>query len=212
MSTRIFLCCDDPLRGAGLSALLDRQPDFHIVGLSFTHEAATDVKMVSPDIVVVSVTDLSVAVHRELARAARVVTLVNVSVGWDPAEVLALGARAVLSSGVSPEELMLAIRVVAASDTTILLPLSIRQHIEAVSRTASAWERGTAAAQLTPRETDVLSLLAQGMSNAEVATALFVSVATVRSHVHHILRKLAVRSRAEAVAHAYKTGLIALAV
>ena len=168
--------------------------------------------MVSPDIVVVSVTDLSVAVHRELARAARVVTLVNVSVGWDPAEVLALGARAVLSSGVSPEELMLAIRVVAASDTTILLPLSIRQHIEAVSRTASAWERGTAAAQLTPRETDVLSLLAQGMSNAEVATALFVSVATVRSHVHHILRKLAVRSRAEAVAHAYKTGLIALAV
>lgn len=212
MRTRIFLCCDDPLRGAGLSALLDGQPDFHIVGLSFSHEAATDIKLVSPDVVVVSVTDLNVAMHRELARAARVVTLANVSMGCDPAKVLALGARAVLSSGVSPEELMLAIRVVAASDTTILLPLSIRQHIEAVSRTTSAWERGTAAAQLTPRETAVLSLLAQGMSNAEVATALFVSVATVRSHVHHILRKFAVRSRAEAVAHAYKTGLIALAV
>jgi DNA-binding NarL/FixJ family response regulator len=211
VNTRIFLCCDDRLRGAGLGALLDGQPDFHIVGWSLGAEAVTEVKLVGADVVVVSGADLDVAAYRELARAARVVTLIDVGVGYHPEEVLALRARAVLNPGATPEELMYAIRVVMASDTTVLLPLSVRQHFEAVSRTASVWQRGTAAAQLTSREANVLALLAQGLSNAEVAEMLFVSVATVRSHVHHILQKLAVRNRAQAVALAYETGLIALA-
>ena len=141
-----------------------------------------------------------------MSEATKVVTLADIGPVRSPADVLALNARAVLPSGATPDELIHAIRVVAAGDA-VLIPLAVAQHIGGVMRNSDATRVGALIKHLTARETDILGLLAQGLSNAEVADRLFVSTSTVRSHVHHILQKLGVRSRAQAVAVAYGIGL-----
>jgi DNA-binding NarL/FixJ family response regulator len=213
LNIRIFICSDDPLSCAGLVALLTDEEDFQVVGHSTrVMEALPHIREVSPDITIVSSLDADVAVHRELATVAKVVTFVSEpTVACSPGEVLALNARAVLAPGGTAGELMHAIRVVASGDT-VLLPLAVRQHVESAVQKVAAARKGALASQLTSREADVLSLIAQGLSTADVARKLFVSTATVRSHVHHILQKLAVRSRTQAVAVAYEAGLFSLAM
>jgi DNA-binding NarL/FixJ family response regulator len=203
---RIFVCTDDSLTCAGLGALFAAQPDFEVVGVA-TGETASGVAATAPDVVVVSCAEIDVALHAHVSTIAKVVTFADFS-NRTPADVLALGARAVLAVGAGPAELMQAIRVVASGDT-VLMPLAVHQYLDTVMRTVDLCQVGAAATRLTSREADVLQLLAGGLSNAEVATALFVSGATVRTHVHHILRKMAVRSRAQAVAVAYRAGLVA---
>lgn len=206
---RVFVHTDQPLTCAGLTALLTAQPDLDVVGATTGTACGGEIADATPDVVVVvSGAELDAALHLHVSTFAKVVTFADIG-DCTPADVLALGARAVLSTGAGPKELMQAIRVVASGDT-VLMPLAVRRHVDSVMRTADVCQVGAAATHLTTRETDVLQLLADGMSNAEVASTLFVSAATVRTHVHHILQKMAVRSRAQAVAVAYRAGMVSL--
>ncbi|SEK89528.1 response regulator transcription factor [Streptacidiphilus jiangxiensis] len=212
MRITISVCSDDPLSGAGLGALLAAQEDFEVIGQSSSAgETVQKMRDTRPDVAVVSLSEIDIAAHREMATAAKVVTLADIGVELSPSDVLTLNARAVLTPSVTPGELIQTIRVVAAGDA-VLIPLTVSRHIDSVMQNSSASRVGASITQLTERETDVLGLLARGLSNSEVADRLFISGSTVRSHVHHILQKLSVRSRAQAVAAAYELGLSSLAM
>jgi DNA-binding NarL/FixJ family response regulator len=109
-----------------------------------------------------------------------------------------------------PEEIAAAVRIVASGDA-LLAPAVTRAVIEEFARNlpATAPAPPPAVAELTPREQDVLSLLARGLSNPEICERLVVSEATAKTHVAHILQKLDLRDRVQAVIYAYETGLVA---
>ncbi|MDH6218132.1 RNA polymerase sigma factor (sigma-70 family) [Streptomyces pseudovenezuelae] len=121
---------------------------------------------------------------------------------------LSAGASGFLLKDVTPEQLVAAVRTVRAGDA-LLAPTITRRLVERFARTSTAsasLHRDLAA--LTPREFDVLRLLAEGLSNAELAARLHLSETTVKTHVSRILTKLSLRDRAQAVVVAYETGLV----
>ena len=117
------------------------------------------------------------------------------------------GASGFLLKDVSPEQLVAAVRTVSVGDA-LLAPAITRRLVERSRGRADAGRRRPALATLTAREREVFGLLARGMSNAEIADALVVGEATVKSHVAAILAKLELRNRAQAVVLAYESGLI----
>jgi DNA-binding NarL/FixJ family response regulator len=121
---------------------------------------------------------------------------------------LLAGASGFLLKDVSPEGLIAAVHLVAVGDA-LLAPSITRRLVERFARpVAAAPSSHGALSALTPREVDVLKLIARGLSNGEIANALFVSEATVKTHVARILPKLGVRDRVQAVVLAYETGLV----
>lgn len=208
MSIRLFICCDDLLSCAGVRTTLAKTADFLVVGESVNnHTCVRDATSERADIIIVKGRAFDAAVHRELAEIAKVVTFVHADSMPEPADIMSLHARAVLSSDILPEELVPVIRIVAAGNA-LLLPATISAHVEKMIRDDDMFQLRSASFGLTDRETQVLKLLAKGMSNADIALSLFVSAATVRCHVHRILGKLCVRSRGQAVAAAYECGLL----
>jgi DNA-binding NarL/FixJ family response regulator len=121
-------------------------------------------------------------------------------------EALRVGASGFILKNAPPEQLITAVRVVAAGEG--LLPPSITRRVIEQFATLPPPGGTNALAQLTDREREVLKLIARGLSNAEIATELFVSDATVKSHVAHLLAKLQLRDRIQAVVLAYESGLV----
>jgi DNA-binding NarL/FixJ family response regulator len=193
MSIRVRVRCSDPLFHAALRALLDIQPDLTVL----------DDSAAAPDVLLVARGELGPEALREWAALTRLVVIVDAGEPDAALSAVTAGARAVLDRATAPEELLTAIRLVAASDT-LILPLAARRHFDRVVRPVQQ----AALHGLTDREREVLRLIASGLSNAQVAAELRVSGTTVRSHVHHLLRKLAVPSRAQAVALAYESGAV----
>jgi DNA-binding NarL/FixJ family response regulator len=120
---------------------------------------------------------------------------------------LTAGASGFLLKNAPPEQLIDAIRVLAAGEA-LLAPSVTRRLIEAFARLGPSASVPTGLDELTPRELDVLSLLGRGLSNAEIAAALVVERSTVKTHVNRILTKLELRDRAQAVVAAYESGLV----
>jgi DNA-binding NarL/FixJ family response regulator len=209
MGVRVFICGDDLLLCAGLRALLNGQSDLTVVGDAATAEDSLRlVRELTPDVVLVCGSAFPDDVHRELAENSRTVVLADLGTVESAARTVSFGARALLSPKVSESELMQAIRMVAAGDL-VLLPAELTRHITQMLRDAAPPRQPTGPTHgLTLREAEVLRLLSQGLSNADIAQKLCISETTVRSHVHRMLGKLAVRSRAQAVAVAYESGLI----
>ncbi len=210
----VVVADDQALVRAGFRMILEAQPDIRVVAEAADGAAAVEaVRRHRPDVVLMDVRmpemDGLEATRRILAAPAvtsRVVILTTFDLDEYVYEALRLGASGFLLKDVSPEQLVLSVRLIAGGDQ-LLAPSITRRLIERFAR-----DPGLATPpeidRLTARELEVLRLLGRGRSNAEIADLLVLSEATVKTHVAHVLAKLGLRDRVQAVVLAYETGLI----
>jgi DNA-binding NarL/FixJ family response regulator len=219
MTIRVVVADDQALVRSGFTVLLAGEPDIEVVGeASNGAEAVALVAREHPDVVLMDirmpVMDGLEATGRitgdEALAATRVVILTTFDLDEYVHAALRAGASGFLLKDTLPVDLLNAVRVVAAGDALIAPRITRRLIEEFASRPEPAAAAITSAAlkQLTEREREVLELVAKGQSNAEIATALYVSHATVKTHVSRLLMKLDVRDRAQLVMVAYETGVV----
>ena len=212
---RVLLVDDDDLMRAGLTAVLSSDETIDVVGEAPNGRAAVERAIeLRPDVVLMDVRMPGldgIAATRELlavSPAAKVVVLTTFEQDDYIFGALSAGASGFLLKRTRPEELIAAIHTVAAGDS-LLSPSVTRTVIQRVAG-QPAPDAGAEAAldELTARERDVLELIARGLSNGEIAATLVIEESTVKTHVRHILRKLRLRDRVQAVIFGYESGLI----
>jgi DNA-binding NarL/FixJ family response regulator len=212
--TRVLIADDDDLMRAGLVELLSDEPEIEIVGEAATGRQAVErAGRLGPDVVLMDVRmpDLDgIQATRELARAAplaRVLILTTFEQDDYIFGALRAGASGFLLKRTRPEELIAAVRSVAAGDS-LLSPSVTRLVIDRMAQQPLPELANQAKLdELTSREREVLELIARGLSNREIATELFVEESTVRTHVKRIQMKLQLRDRVQIVIFAYETGM-----
>jgi len=212
--TRVLIADDDDLMRAGLVELLAGEPEIDIVGHAATgREAVEQTRQLAPDVVLMDVRmpDLDgISATRELARAApasRVLILTTFEQDDYVFGALRAGASGFLLKRTRPEELIAAVHTIAAGDS-LLSPSVTRRVVDRMAQQPTPALADQAKLDgLTPREREVLELIARGLSNCEIAAALAVEESTIRTHVKRILMKLDLRDRVQAVIFAYETGL-----
>jgi DNA-binding NarL/FixJ family response regulator len=215
VTVSLLICDDQPLILAGLRTLLGTQPDIEIIGEAADGAAAiTAAARLRPDVVLMDVrmpgTDgiKATAAITSQDSAPRVLVLTTYDQDEYVFDALAAGASGFLLKDSPRADLVSAVRAAAAGNA-LLAPSVTRRLIEAFARRPPATAPSpTRLASLTPREREVLVLLARGGSNTEIAAALFVSEATVKTHVGNLLAKLGLRDRVQAVILAYETGIV----
>ncbi|HEY0216015.1 MAG TPA: response regulator transcription factor [Cellulomonas sp.] len=217
---RLMIADDQPLVRAGLAALLGTEPDIDVVGVAADgDEALTMARDLRPDVACLDVRMPGrdgISVTRELCGpdadpAVQVLVLTTFALDEYVFGALEAGAAGFLLKDAEPERLVHAVRQVAAGQGTIDEALTRRVIRELVERRSLRPVTADRAADLlTGRERDILLLLAQGMSNDEIARALVVEVSTVKSHLARMLPKIGVRSRLQAVVWAYQNHVVAV--
>jgi DNA-binding NarL/FixJ family response regulator len=215
MTIRIVLADDQPMLRMGFRMVFEAQPDLEVVAEANDGQEVLDVLRATPaDVVLMDVRmphlDGVEATRRICAEPnpPRVLILTTFDLDEYVYEGLRAGASGFLLKDVPPPELLRAIRVVAAGDA-IVAPSVTRRLLDQFARHLPRDEPASPALdRLTSRERDVLLEVARGRSNAEIAETLFLSEATVKTHVAHILTKLEVRDRVQAVVLAYESGLV----
>jgi DNA-binding NarL/FixJ family response regulator len=217
---RVLLADDQPLVRTGFRMILDAEPDIEVAGEAGDGaEAVRQCRALAPDVVVM---DIRMPVLDGIAATGQLVAqgtapvLVLTTFGLDEYVVAALraGASGFLLKDVDAAKLAEAIRVIAAGDA-IVDPAVTRRLLDHFTRAPLAGRQGPepgAACQdrldgLTGREREVLTLVARGLSNAEIAAELVVTETTVKTHVHHLLTKLGARDRVQLVIFCYDAGL-----
>jgi DNA-binding NarL/FixJ family response regulator len=212
-AVRVLLVDDDQLMRAGLRAVLSSDADIEVVGEAATGRAAVArVRALRPDLVLMDVRmpDLDgIAATREVLATSPDVKVVILTTFEDDDYIfgaLSAGASGFLLKRTTPEELLAAIHTVAAGDS-LLSPSVTRIVLERLARQPAPQVAGSAVADLTPREREVLGLVARGLSNGEIAAALVIEESTVKTHVKRILGKLGLRDRIQAVIFAYESGI-----
>jgi DNA-binding NarL/FixJ family response regulator len=219
LSISILLADDQPLLRRGFRMILETEDDLTVVGEAGDGEEAVDLAgRHAPDVVLMDIrmpgTDGIEATHRITAAGPRPKVLVLTTFDLDEYAFGALraGASGFLLKDVRPGELVAAIRTVAAGDAVISPRVTRRlleEYAQVIPLSADQREqRYPQLSALTEREREVLIAVARGLSNTEIAASLFVSEATVKSHVGRILAKLALRDRVQVVVLAYEAGLI----
>ena len=212
--TRLLIVDDDGLMRAGLRELLTGERDIEVVGEASTgRQALEQARFVDPDVVLMDVRmpDLDgIAATRELAAVApraRVLILTTFEQDEYVFGALRDGASGFLLKRARPEELIAGVRTVAAGEA-LLSPSVTARVIDRMAQLPTP-ELGAQAKleRITPREREVLALVARGLSNREIAAELVVEESTVRTHVKRILMKLGLRDRVQIVIFAYETGL-----
>jgi DNA-binding NarL/FixJ family response regulator len=212
---RLVVADDQELVRDGFCSILGREPDLEVVGQAADGvEAVAAAARTQPDVILLDVRmpvmDGLQAGRRILASAgaSRVLMLTTFDADEYVYEALRFGASGFLLKDVRSGELVEAVRTVAAGHA-LLSPSITRRLIERFVRAGPAGAKPPAAVgQLTPREREVLLLIAEGLSNSEVAGRLYLSEATVKTHVNRLLGKLGLRDRVQVVVLAYETGLI----
>ena len=217
MTIGIVVADDHEVVRAGFAALLDTQPDFTVLGIASDGDEAVRVcRELRPDVVLMDVRMPSldgIEATRQLAGpdgpGPRVLILTTFDLDDYVFDALRAGASGFLLKDVTAERLFNAVRVIAAGEA-LLAPAVTRRLIGEFTRLRSVPDAltPTAMVTLTPRETEVLRLVAEGMSNPEIARRLVVTEETVKTHVSHILAKLGLRDRTQAVIAAYESGLV----
>jgi DNA-binding NarL/FixJ family response regulator len=218
MTIRIILVDDQELVRTGFRMVLDAQPDMTVVAEAADGLAAIEVARAHPSDVMVMDARMprldGVAATRRIRQAGdlpRVLMLTTFDLDEYAFAALKAGASGFLLKDVPPDELLFAIRAVHSGDA-VVAPSTTRRLINQFAPLLPEAEGGAGPppelACLTEREAEVLTHVAQGFSNAEIAGRLFVSEATVKTHVGRILAKLGLRDRVQAVVFAYENGLV----
>jgi DNA-binding NarL/FixJ family response regulator len=217
VTIRVLIVDDEELVRTGLRLILEAEPDLTVVGTASDGAAAVaQVRRLRPDVVLMDIRmpglDGLAATRQILGGddvpACKVVILTTFDVDEHVYEALRAGASGFLLKDVPAGQLVHAIRVAAAGEA-LLAPSVTRRLIAAFTRRVPAVPSATLA-DLTVREVEVLSLLAEGLSNAEIAGRLYLGEATVKTHVARILMKLGVRDRVQAVIAAFRAGLVSV--
>jgi DNA-binding NarL/FixJ family response regulator len=213
----VFIADDQAMVRQGFGALLASQPDISVIGDAPDGVVAvSEVRRLRPDVVLM---DVRMPEMNGLD-AARII----LSAGFDPPvrvlmlttfdvddyvyEALSIGASGFMLKDAPAEELIRAVRVVADGEALLAPTVTRRLIADVTSRRSTARRKPAALSALTPREREVLELIARGMSNTEIAERLFVAEQTVKTHVGKVLSKLDLRDRAQAVVLAYESGLV----
>ncbi len=215
MSTRVVIVDDQAMVRTGLASIIDGEPDLEVVGQAA--DGASGATLVARAVPAVALMDVRMPGTNGIEATRRI------SLGGGPTRVLVLttfdldeyvfaalraGASGFLLKEAPAEHLVHAVRVIARGDA-LLSPSVTRQVVEEFARLpAPAPDQPAELARLTARERDVLVLLVRGMSNAEIADRLVVSETTVKTHVGHVLTKLGLRDRVQAVVLGYESGLV----
>lgn len=215
MSIRVVIADDQGMVRSGFSILLNAQPDIEVVGEAVDGvEAVAKAAELLPDVVLMDVRmpvlDGLQATRRITAEDDHPSVLVLTTFDLDDYvyEALRAGASGFLLKDASAEELAHAVRVVARGEALLAPAVTKRLITEFARLGAPKGPNRKRIDALTERETEVLGLIARGLSNAEVAAALVVGEQTVKTHVGRILMKLGLRDRTQAVVFAYETGLV----
>jgi DNA-binding NarL/FixJ family response regulator len=214
VTTRVLIVDDQSLVRAGFRLILESQPDFEVLAEAPDgDEGVAMARRLHPDVVLMDVRmpklDGLEATRQIMAAVSgcRIIMLTTFDLDEYVYAALRAGACGFMLKDVTPEQLIAAVRLVATGDA-LLAPSITRRLIEryATRETPAALTRDLAS--LTQREADVLRWMARGLANHEIAGKLFVSEATVKTHVAHILDKLQVENRVQAVVAAYESGLV----
>ncbi|MEY2457092.1 MAG: hypothetical protein QOK06_2186 [Acidimicrobiaceae bacterium] len=217
MLIRVVVADDQPVVRAGFGTILGGQPDIEVVGEAGDgREAVVVAREARADVVLMDIR-MPVLDGLEATRLlagpgvqdpVKVLVLTTFDLDEYVYEALRAGASGFLLKDVTRDELVGAVRVVARGDA-LLAPNVTRRLIAEFARLGTGTAPSSAGLDaLTARERDVLELIARGLTNAEIAHRLIVGEATVKSHVAHVLQKLAVRDRTQAVIAAYESGLV----
>ncbi|MGW5073140.1 response regulator [Rhodococcus sp. NPDC004095] len=216
MTVRVLVADDQALVRAGFVALLDAQSGIEVVGEA--EDGAQAVRLAEelrPDVVLMDIrmpvldgleATRRIADRPELA-GVRVVVLTTFELDEYVFEAIRAGAAGFLVKHTEPADLVRAVRVVADGEA-LLSPTVTRRLLAEFAARAKAAPDGTLLATLTDREREVMTLVAEGLSNAEIAERLVLSPATARTHVGRILLKLGARDRTQLVVLAYESGLV----
>jgi DNA-binding NarL/FixJ family response regulator len=212
----VLIADDQALVRAGFRAILEAQPDIVVVGEATDGYDALDLaRRRRPNVVLMDVRmpglDGLESTRRIVAEGIEppiaVLMLTTFDLNEYVYEALRAGASGFLLKDVPPEQLVAAVRIVAAGDA-LIAPAITKRLISQFARTAPPLSPNASLSELTPRELEVLSLIARGLSNAEIAAELVLSEATVKTHITRLLGKLGLRDRVQAVVLAYETGIV----
>jgi DNA-binding NarL/FixJ family response regulator len=214
MAIRVLIADDQSLVRAGFRLVLENHDDIEVVGeASNGHEAVHGASRLRPDVVLMDIRmpelDGIAATAEITARhPARVLVLTTYDLDEYVYDALQAGASGFLLKDTPPEQLAAGIRAVASGEA-LLAPTVTRRLIEEFARVGPARRaQSPELDELTPRELEVLRLLARGMTNAEIAAHFVLGETTVKTHVAHVLNKLGLRDRVQAVVLAYECGLV----
>jgi DNA-binding NarL/FixJ family response regulator len=208
----VLIADDQMLVRAGFRSILESQPGITVVGEAGDGLDAVDLaRRREPDVVLMDIqmpgVDGLEATRRIVGGGPAVLMLTTFGLDEYVYDALRAGASGFLLKDVPPEQLIAAVRVVAAGDA-LIAPAITRRLIDRFAQIAPPSARPAALDELTPRELEVLVLVARGLSNTEIASDLTLSGETVKTHVKRVLAKLALRDRVQAVVLAYEAGLV----
>jgi len=212
---RVLLADDQALVRAGFRMIIDVQPDMTVVAEAADgNDALEQTRHRGPDVILMDIRmpgiDGIEATRRLIASGctARILMLTTFDLDEYVYEAMRAGASGFLLKTAPPHQLIAAIRDINGGDTLIAPAITRRLVEEFVHRPRPDTTAPTPLSRLTPRELEMLKLIAKGLSNAELARTLYVSETTAKTHVARILNKLALRDRVQAVVMAYETGIV----
>jgi DNA-binding NarL/FixJ family response regulator len=215
--TSVLVVDDQALVRVGLRKILDAEPETDVVGEAADGESAVaEARRLEPDVILMDIRMPAldgIEATRRIVRdqpTTRVLILTTFGLDNYVYDALRAGASGFMLKDAPPEEIAAAVRIVASGEA-LLAPAITRSVIEEFARqpASSPAPPPRALEDLTPREQEVLDLLARGFSNPEICRQLVISEATAKTHVARILQKLDLRDRVQAVIYAYETGLVA---